>query len=172
MCRSRTDGLAPTIKYWMYRSNAGDMGPVSLVVVCQQKLVFFPLPHWLLLEGSWIRTHGSDGRRAMDCVGSPSSWGQCICTNLLMSSQKAAMHWPREIRMIDDHTQTERGKCVTCWSGSPCRVYIDSNHRDSQIWVSLVYDSHHVANLMNLISLIVTVIVLLNTLNYLQLLYD
>jgi hypothetical protein len=31
----------------------------------------------------------------------------------------------------------------------PCRVYIDSNHRDSQIRVPLVCGSHHVDNLMN-----------------------
>jgi hypothetical protein len=30
----------------------------------------------------------------------------------------------------------------------PYRVYIDSNRRDSQIWVPLVYDSHYVDNLM------------------------
>jgi hypothetical protein len=35
----------------------------------------------------------------------------------------------------------------------PCRVYINSNYRDSQIWVPLVCDSHHVDNLMNLMSL-------------------
>jgi hypothetical protein len=54
----------------------------------------------------------------------------------------------------------------------PCRVYIDSNRRDSRIWVSLVCDSHHIANLTNLIKLIVTDIVLLNTLTCLQLLFD
>jgi hypothetical protein len=54
----------------------------------------------------------------------------------------------------------------------PCRVYIDSNHRDSRIWVSLVCGSHHVDNLMSLMSLIVTDVVLCNTLNCLQLLYD
>jgi hypothetical protein len=28
----------------------------------------------------------------------------------------------------------------------PYRVYIDSNRCDSQIWVLLIYDSHHVDN--------------------------
>jgi hypothetical protein len=37
---------------------------------------------------------------------------------------------------------------------SPCRVYIDSNRRDSRIWVPLICcDSHHVDNLMILMSL-------------------
>jgi hypothetical protein len=33
--------------------------------------------------------------------------------------------------MVRDHTRTERGMCVACWSGFPSRVYIDLNHRDS-----------------------------------------
>jgi hypothetical protein len=32
----------------------------------------------------------------------------------------------------------------------PCRVYIDSNHRNSQIWVPLICGSHHIDNLMSL----------------------
>jgi hypothetical protein len=47
------------------------MGPVSLVVNCQQKLDFSPLLHWLLWERSWVRTLGSVNRRAVDYVGSP-----------------------------------------------------------------------------------------------------
>jgi hypothetical protein len=71
---------------------------------------------------------------------------------------------------------TIRGLSVGCvWHVGwvfPCRVYIDSNRCDSQIWLSLVCGSHHVANLMNLMRLIVTDVVLLNTHNCLQLLYD
>jgi hypothetical protein len=55
-----------------------------------------------------------------------------------------------------------RGK-HTCRVGQvfPGRVYIDSNHRDYRIWVSLVCGSHHIDNLMNLISLLVADVVLL-----------
>jgi hypothetical protein len=42
LCRLRTVQLAPASKYWTYRSHAGDMGPVSLVVDCQHELTF---PH-------------------------------------------------------------------------------------------------------------------------------
>jgi hypothetical protein len=52
LCQLRTDGSAPTSKYSTYRSHVGDMGPVSLVSSCQQKLIFFLLPHWLLWERS------------------------------------------------------------------------------------------------------------------------
>jgi hypothetical protein len=34
-----------------------------------------------------------------------------------MISRKVAINGPREIRMVKDHTRTEHGKCVTCWSG-------------------------------------------------------
>jgi hypothetical protein len=34
----------------MYRSHAGVMDPVSLLAGCQQKLVFSPLPHYVVRE--------------------------------------------------------------------------------------------------------------------------
>jgi hypothetical protein len=33
--------------------------------------------------------------------------------------RRVAICGPREIHMILDHTRTERGKRVTCWSGFP-----------------------------------------------------
>jgi hypothetical protein len=54
----------------------------------------------------------------------------------------------------------------------PCRVYIDSNRRDSRISVPLICGSQHVDNLTNSMSLLVTDVVLLNILNCLRLLYD
>jgi hypothetical protein len=42
LCRLRTVRLAPVSKYLSYRSHTGDMGPVSLVIGCQQELEF---PH-------------------------------------------------------------------------------------------------------------------------------
>jgi hypothetical protein len=33
----------------------------------------------------------------------------------------------------------------------PCRLYIDLNHHDSRIWVSLICGSHHVDNLIKLV---------------------
>jgi hypothetical protein len=136
LCRLRTDGLAPASKYWTYRSHAGDMGPVSLVVGCQQKLDFSPLLHWLLWERSWVWTRRSVSRRAVDCVGSPSSRGQWICLNLLITVWKVAIYGPREIHMVLDHTRTEHAKRVAYWLDFPCRVYNDLIHRDSRIWVT------------------------------------
>jgi hypothetical protein len=73
-------------------------------------------------------------------------------------------------------SRTLRGLSLGCvWRvgrGFPCRVYIDSNRRDSRIGVSLICGSHHVDNVINSMSLLVIDVVLLNTLNCLQLLYD
>jgi hypothetical protein len=128
--------VSPVRKYWMYRSHTGDMDRVSLVASCQHKLIFSPLLYWMLWERNWVQTHGLVSRRAVGCVGSPSSWEQWICSNLLTTTWKITMRWSREIRMVLVHTQTERGMCVACWSSFPYRVYIDSNSRDSRICVT------------------------------------
>jgi hypothetical protein len=142
LCWLRTDGLAPTSKYWTYRSHIGVMGLVSLVAGCQQKLIFSPLSHWLLWERSWIRTHGSDDRRAVDCVGSPSSWRQWICRNLLTTSRKVVMRWPCEIRMVDGHTWTEHGKRVAYWSCFPLQgVYRFKSPRLSDLSITCLWQS-------------------------------
>jgi hypothetical protein len=55
----------------------------------------------------------------VDCVGSPSSRVQWICSNLLTTVWKVAICRLREIRMVVDYTRTERGKRVACWSSFP-----------------------------------------------------
>jgi hypothetical protein len=136
LCQLRTDELATASKYWMYRSHAGDMSPVSLIVGHRQKLGLCPLLHWLVRERSWVWTRGSVSRRAVDCVGSPFFGSSGICPNLSPS---------REGLLHVDHVRyvwswTIHGLSVrSVWCVSqvfPYRVYIDSNHRDSRIWVT------------------------------------
>jgi hypothetical protein len=83
------------------------------------KAWLFPLLHWLLWERSWVWTHGSVSRCVVDCVGSPSSQGQWICSNLLMATWNVAIRGPREIRTVEGHTRTERGKRVARGSDFP-----------------------------------------------------
>jgi hypothetical protein len=120
----------------MYRSYAGVMGPVSLVVCCQQMLALPSLLQWLAWERNWVWTHGSVSCRAVDCAGSPFSPEQWLCSSLLTMVRKVAICGPCEIRMIKGHMWTEYGKHVACWSDFPCKVYIDLNHRDSRILVT------------------------------------
>jgi hypothetical protein len=67
----------------------------------------------------------------MDCVGGPFSLEQWPCSTLLTTMQKVAIRGPRQIRMVEGHTQIEQGKRVG--QVSPYRVYIDLNHCDSGI---------------------------------------
>jgi hypothetical protein len=43
--------------------------------------------------------------------------GAVHSSNPVDDSRKAAICGPREIRMVEGHTRTERGKRVACWSG-------------------------------------------------------
>jgi hypothetical protein len=95
------------------------MDPVNLVVGCQPKYDFSTLLLGLLWERSKVRTRGSVSRHVVDCVGSPSSRVQWICSNLLMTGRRVAICGPREIRIVLGHTRTECGKRVPCWSGFP-----------------------------------------------------
>jgi hypothetical protein len=119
LCRLRTDGLAPMTKYWTYRSHAGDMGPVSLVVCHRQNLGLSILLHWLAWERNWAWTHRSVSRCAADYVRSPFSREQWDPSKFVGVSRKVAMCWPCEIPMVMDYTWTECGMRVVCWSGFP-----------------------------------------------------
>jgi hypothetical protein len=119
VCRLRTDGLTPVRKYWLHRSHVGVYGHNNH-------------SSWLP-TGAWICPHyfigisgeklGTDPR-----IGQPACCGLCrepfsreqwLCSTLLMTTWKVAICGPHEIRMVLDHMQTERGKCVACWSGFP-----------------------------------------------------
>jgi hypothetical protein len=52
-------------------------------------------------------------------VGGTFSREQWICPTLLTTSRKVTIHGPREIRMVEGHTQIEHRKYVACWSGFP-----------------------------------------------------
>jgi hypothetical protein len=95
------------------------MGPVSLVICRQQRVTLPPLLQWLAQERNWVWIHGPASRRAVDCVGSPFSREQWLSPLLLMMAQKVAICGLCEMRMFLDHTQTEHGKRVVCWSGFP-----------------------------------------------------
>jgi hypothetical protein len=94
------------------------MGSVSLVVGYQHKLDFFPLLQWLVRERSWVRTRGSLSR-AGGCAKNLSSQEKWIGSNMLMTVRKVDICGSREIRMVLDHTRTEREKRVVCWSDFP-----------------------------------------------------
>jgi hypothetical protein len=78
-------------------------------------------------------THRSVSRCAGDVVESSFFSGAVTLSNSIGDSRKVAIRGLREIHMVEGHMRTKHRKHVTCWSGFPCRVYIDSNHCDFRI---------------------------------------
>jgi hypothetical protein len=131
LCRLRTDGLAPASKYWTYRSHAGDTGPVSLVA-------------WLKSTASLI---GLGEKLGMDpWIGESACCGLCwvpffsgvvgsvqICRWLMKGYHVRGLFEGSVHRAYVDWC----GKCMchVDWV-FPCRLYLDSNCRDSRIWVT------------------------------------
>jgi hypothetical protein len=109
LCRLRTDGLAPVSKYWIYRSHAGDIGLVNIVVGRQQELGLRPLLHWLARERSWVWTRGSVSRRVVDCVGSIFSQELWDLSKSVGVSWKVAMYGDRLQKAYTGHTWTGVG---------------------------------------------------------------
>jgi hypothetical protein len=117
LCRLRTDRLATASKYWTYRSHDSVYGPSKSSSLPSTEGGFTSTVQWLAQERNWVRTRGSVSHRAVDCVRSSFSREQWLCPSLLMIVRGVAICEPHEIRMVLDHTRTEHGKHVTCWSG-------------------------------------------------------
>jgi hypothetical protein len=104
----------------MYRSHAGDMSPVSLVVGRRRKLSLRPLLHWLARERNWVRTHGSVRRRAVDYIRSPFSWEQWDLSKSISISRKVATYGDHPQEAYVGRTWTGMGSgCVVLVGFSP-----------------------------------------------------
>jgi hypothetical protein len=133
MCRLRTDGLAPVSKYWTYQSHAGVYGPSKPTSPLSTNVWLSPLLHWLARERNWGWTRGSINRCAVDCVESPFSQEQWLYPTLSMMCEgflyvdHVRYVWSWTIRGLSVESMWRVGRIF------PCRVYIDSNRRDSRI---------------------------------------
>jgi hypothetical protein len=133
LCRLRTEGLIPVSKYWMYRSHAGDMDPVSWCscVTTWSK----PLP--LLQgyrEGGGMRWPKTMARPV--CLRSPRLLpGVGACFILVGTSERL----PTWITWDVGSGTLCKSSMESMWRVDrvfPDRMYINSNHRDSWIWVA------------------------------------
>jgi hypothetical protein len=136
LCRLRTVRLAPVSKYWTYRSHAGDMGPVSLVIGCQQELEFSPLlfgccgreagygPADRMTVVLWIMSRAL----LLGCSGSVQIYWRLY--ERLLYVDRVRYVWSYTIHGLSVKNVWRVGRVF------PCKVYIDSNRRDSRIWVT------------------------------------
>jgi hypothetical protein len=151
LCRLMTDGLAPASKYWIYWLHTRDMWPVSLVVGYQYKLDFL---HCFIVYCEREARYGStDQSTVVLWIGTG--------TLLLRGSESVQIcWWLRERLPWDDRVRYVWSMAIR-WPSMggvchvdqvfPCRVYINSNHRDSQIWVTacLWSSTHRELNAMS-----------------------
>jgi hypothetical protein len=134
LCQLRTDGLAPVSKYRMYRLHAGVYGPSKL-------------SSWLTTD-AWLCPHCFIGWFGRETGYGPADWSTDMLwivsgALFLGSSDPAQLRWRLCKRLLYvDHVRyvwswTICGLSVeSVWRVDrvfPYRVYIDSNHRDSQI---------------------------------------
>jgi hypothetical protein len=133
---SRDFQLAPVSKYWKYWSHAGDMGLVSLVA-CSSTDVWLKHTAWMTMLGEKLRRVPQTAQ---------PGWEVKSGALFLRSSESAQLCW---VSVKGCHVQRPLAGsiCVAYvdWRGKRtcrvdqvflCRVYIDSNHRDSRIWVT------------------------------------
>jgi hypothetical protein len=137
LCRLRTEGLVPMSKYWMYRSHAGVYGS-------SKPSSWSSTEAWLKSTASLV---GSGEKLGMDpWINQPAQCG--LCREPIFSGAVGSVQFCRwlmkgchlrglSVGSVCQAYVDRRGKHTCCvdWV-FPCRVYIDSNHYDSQIWVT------------------------------------
>jgi hypothetical protein len=92
LCWLRIDGLAPTSKYWTYRSHTGDMGPVNLVPCYRQMFGFYYCFNGYVRRETGWWTCGSLSR-AEACVERPFLGSSRVRPTLLMACKKLPRTW-------------------------------------------------------------------------------
>jgi hypothetical protein len=144
LCQLRTVRLAPMSKYWTYRSHAGDIGPVILVTCGWWMFGFLHcFIGWLGRETGYRPTDRPAGvlRIVSGALFLGSSDSVQLCRRLVKGCHIRGLSAWSLCRAYVDWC----GK-RTCHVGRvfPCRVYIDSNRRNSRIWVTacLWHSSH------------------------------
>jgi hypothetical protein len=136
LCQIRTVRLAFATKYWTYRSHTGDMGPVSLVVDCQHSLTF---PHCSLhVMGEKLST---DPRiRWPSCCRlcqEPFFLGAVDLFKFVDDCMKDCYMWTAwDTYGRGPYADWAWKACGVLVEFFPYRVYINSNRRDSRIWVT------------------------------------
>jgi hypothetical protein len=137
LCRLRTEGLVPVSKYWTYRSHIDVYGPSKPNSLPSSEGGFTPTASMAALgeklgTDSWIdqsaccglcRKLFFSGAVALSIAVDDFVKGFHVCGLLAGSVRGAYVDWHRKRTCRVDQV-------------FPCRVYIDSDRRDSRIWVT------------------------------------
>jgi hypothetical protein len=137
LCRLRTEGLVPVSKYWMYWSHTGVYGPSKP-------------SRWSSTE-AWLKSTTSLVGLG-EKLGTDPWIGQLACCGLCwepcFSGAVGSIQiywWLMKGCHIRGLPVGSVRRVYADWHGKrtchvdrvfPCRMYIDSNHRDSRIWVT------------------------------------
>jgi hypothetical protein len=112
------------------------MSPVSLVAYQRQKLGLSLLLHWLTRVRNWVQTHGRSASVLWIMSGALFLGSSGIHPNLLVICERllyiycVRYVWSGTIRRLSVGCVCRVGR------GFFCRLYIDSNHRNSRILVT------------------------------------
>jgi hypothetical protein len=137
LCRLRTEGLIPVSKYWTYRSHAGVYGSSKPSSLSSIKDDFTPTVSMAAL-GEKLSTHLRIGQPACcELCREPFFLGAVALFIVVDDIMKGCHVCGLSTGSIHGAYMDWREK-HTCRVDRvfPCRVYIDSNHRDSRIWVT------------------------------------
>jgi hypothetical protein len=137
LCRLRTEGLVPVSKYWMYRSHADVYGPSKRSSLSSTDGSFTPTASMAAL-GEKLSTDPRIGQST--CCGmcrEPFFSGAVALSIAIADFAKSCHVRGLPVGSIRGAYMDWRGK-HTCHVDRvfPCRVYIDSNCRNSRIWVT------------------------------------
>jgi hypothetical protein len=118
LCRLKTEGLVPVIKYWTYRSHASDMSPVSLVACCRQMFAFhYYFNGYVGRETGWW-TCGSLSR-ARGCVGRLFLGSSRVHPTLLVACKRLSYTGTTRRKHTLGVCRLAWEAYVSCWSGFP-----------------------------------------------------
>jgi hypothetical protein len=84
-------------------------------------------------EKNWVGTHILVSCCARDVVGSPFYSGVVTLSNTVDNSRNVAAYGTAHEKRMYGVCGPVQEMYVSCISGFPCRMYIDSNHCDSRI---------------------------------------
>jgi hypothetical protein len=137
LCRLRTEGLVSMSMYWMYRSHAGVYGPSKPSSRLSTEAWLFSTAS-LTIVGEKLCTDPQIGQSA--CCGlfqEPFFSGVVDLFKSVDGCAKGCHVWELPAGSVRRAYVDWRGKrTYRVGQVFPCRVYIDSNCRGSQIWVT------------------------------------